>query len=164
KPWPYSIKCQNVMSGLMHGHDVEGARRVFEGKLGGRVFYEWNVGGRVEGFSGDARERCYILELEMPVKDVGAWNAMLEAYVGFECVDKAVILFQEMPEKDLNSWKLFFWKFNNIFISEGNYTKIQICNGYKGRVTDQIRIIATKTVAPICACINRYPGLPWRFQ
>ncbi|KAK6254694.1 hypothetical protein SCA6_015999, partial [Theobroma cacao] len=118
KPWPYSIKCQNVMSGLMHGHDVEGARRVFEGKLGGRVFYEWNVGGRVEGFSGDARERCYILELvmisackfseEMPVKDVSAWNVMLEAYVGFECVDKGVILFQEMPEKDLNSWKLFF--------------------------------------------------------
>ncbi|WRX21776.1 hypothetical protein QQP08_014263 [Theobroma cacao] len=36
--------------------------------------------------------------------NVRAWNVMLDGYVGFECVDKAGILFQEMPEKDLDSW------------------------------------------------------------
>ncbi|KAK6278751.1 hypothetical protein POUND7_019018 [Theobroma cacao] len=36
--------------------------------------------------------------------NIRAWNVMLDGYAGFECVDKAGILFQEMPEKDLDSW------------------------------------------------------------
>ncbi|WRX20573.1 Pentatricopeptide repeat - like 10 [Theobroma cacao] len=53
--------------------------------------------------AGRMAEACKFFE-GMPVKDVRAWNVMLEGYVGFECAEKAGILFQEMPEKDLDSW------------------------------------------------------------
>ncbi|KAK6265569.1 hypothetical protein QUC31_016406 [Theobroma cacao] len=69
-----------VMSGLMHG-----------------LLAIWLAK------AGRMAEACKFFE-GMPVKDVCAWNVMLEGYVGFECAEKAGILFQEMPEKDLDSW------------------------------------------------------------
>ncbi|EOY06190.1 Uncharacterized protein TCM_021005 [Theobroma cacao] len=63
------------MSGLMHGHDVEGARRVFEGKLGEGYF-----------MNGTLEEGLKVFR-EMPGKDVISWNLVIEGLLNCEKFD-----------------------------------------------------------------------------
>lgn len=62
------------------------------------------------GFIGDAHN---VFE-NMPLKDVVAWNSMLDAYVSSEQMDNATLLFHSMPLKDLSSFNIMISGYANM--------------------------------------------------
>lgn len=91
-----------VISGLMHGHDVEGAREVFKGMVCTDVV-TWNamIGGYF--MNGMLDEGLKVFE-EMPGKNVISWNLVIEGLVKCEKLVLAEEYFKRMSYRDVASW------------------------------------------------------------
>ena len=87
-----------VISGLMHGHDVEGARKVFEGMVC-RDVVTWNAMIGVYFMNGMLDEGLKVFE-EMPGKDVISWNLVIEGLMKCENFDLAEEYSTRMSYRD----------------------------------------------------------------